>query len=120
MRSAGPSPSIVPHTDQDIYLVMDDFGRLGRVWREADVENTGLETVIEDMLAGQYSNAIGVFAFNPVEGWSRDVSEDVTRELRRRCGREGREVPECIRDFIERHDGDDPARQLAPRVRRPG
>ena len=29
-------------TDQNIYLVMDDFGRLGRVWRETDVERTGL------------------------------------------------------------------------------
>ena len=36
------TPSIVPSsTDQDIYLVLDDLGRLGRVWREADVERTG-------------------------------------------------------------------------------
>jgi hypothetical protein len=25
---------------------MDDLGRLGRVWREADAEHTDLETVI--------------------------------------------------------------------------
>jgi hypothetical protein len=120
MRSSGPSPSIVPHDDHDVYLVVDDLGRLGRVWREADVEDTGLETIISDMLAGQYSNPIGVFAFNPVEGWSRDVSEDVARELRRRCGLQGREVPETVGDFIERHDGDESARQLALRLRRPG
>ena len=46
MRKAW-TPSIVPGgSDHNIYLVMDDFGRLGRVWREADVERTDLETVI--------------------------------------------------------------------------
>ena len=40
------SPSIVPRDDdQDIYLVMDDFGgRLGLAWREADPDCTDLET----------------------------------------------------------------------------
>jgi hypothetical protein len=31
-----------------------DFGRSGRSWREADVKNTDLETVILNILAGQY------------------------------------------------------------------
>jgi hypothetical protein len=31
MRKSGWTPSIVPNgNDQDIYLVVDDFGRLGR------------------------------------------------------------------------------------------
>jgi hypothetical protein len=29
---------------QHVYLVVDDLGRLGRVWREVDVEMTDLET----------------------------------------------------------------------------
>ena len=29
------TPSIVPN-DQTVYLVLDDLGRLGPVWREAD------------------------------------------------------------------------------------
>jgi hypothetical protein len=37
------TPSIVPGgTDQNIYLVLDDFGRLGRAWRETSVERTDL------------------------------------------------------------------------------
>ena len=44
------SPSIVPDDVQDTYLVLDDFGRNGRAWREADVEDTRLETVITDLL----------------------------------------------------------------------
>jgi hypothetical protein len=97
------SPSIVPHAaDQDVHLVMDDLGELGRIWREADVEATDFETVVQDLLEGQYKNPIGVFAFNPFEGWSRDVSEDVARELRRRCDLQLRELPANIEDFVKR------------------
>src|SRR5258706_16190904 len=44
-----------------------------------------LETVVADLLDGQYSNPVRVVGFNTAEGWSRDVSEDVAREVRRRC-----------------------------------
>ena len=59
------SPSIVPPAaDQDIYLVLDDFGgRIGPSWRETDVEATRLESVVADLLDGQYSNPIRVIAF---------------------------------------------------------
>ncbi len=72
------SPSIVPPAaDQDIYLVLDDFGgRIGQAWRETDVKSTRLESVVADLLDGQYSNPVRVIAFNTAEGWSRDVSED--------------------------------------------
>ena len=37
------TPSIVPNGDDlNVYLVMDDFGRAGRVWPEADAETTDL------------------------------------------------------------------------------
>jgi hypothetical protein len=42
--------------DQTVYLVADDFKRNGQVWREADCESTDLETVIKDLLTGQYNN----------------------------------------------------------------
>jgi hypothetical protein len=61
---------------------MDDLGRLRRVWREADAEHTDLETIIQELLAGQYKRPIGVFGFNPFEGWLSDVSEDVAQEIR--------------------------------------
>lgn len=105
MRQSGWTPSIVPRgDDQDVYLVVDDFGRLGRVWREVDVEDTEFKTVVADLLDGQYKNPIGIYAFNPAEGWSRDVSEDVATELRRRCDIEGRPLPASIADFVERHE----------------
>ena len=86
MRKSGWTPSIVPKSDdQNVYLVLDDFGRNGRAWRETDVENTDLETVILDMLEGQYKNPVRVVAFNTAEKWSQDMSADVAQELRQRC-----------------------------------
>ena len=106
MRRSNWTPSIVPaDDDQTIYLVADDFGKIGRVWREADYEATDLETVIQDLLSGEYSNPIRVIAFNTSERWSEDVSEDVAFELRRRCDLQMREVPSALSDFVERHEG---------------
>jgi hypothetical protein len=84
--------------------VVDDLGRLGRVWREADFETTDFETVVMDLLEGQYKDPSGVFAFNPAEGWSRDVSEDVAKELRRRCDLQLHDLPSSIQDFVKRHE----------------
>jgi hypothetical protein len=54
MPRTGWTPSIVPRgDDQNVYLVVDDLGRNGRIYREADVETTDLETVILDLLKGQ-------------------------------------------------------------------
>jgi hypothetical protein len=106
MRRSSWTPSIVPRRDdQDIYLVVADLGRLGRVWREVDFEATDFETVAMDLLTDQYKNPIGIFAFNPAEGWSRDVSEDIARELRLRCDLQLRDLPSSIQDFVERFEG---------------
>jgi hypothetical protein len=68
MRRSSWTPSIVPNdNDETVYLVADDFGRLGRAWREADYEATDLETVIQDLLTGQYGSPIRVVAFNTAE-----------------------------------------------------
>jgi hypothetical protein len=101
------SPSIVPQSDnRDVYLVLDDFGgRIGRAWRETRLEDTNLESVITDLLDGQYSNPIRIIGFNTAKGWSRDVTEDIAKALRRRCDLQLREVPSTIQDFVERHEG---------------
>jgi hypothetical protein len=43
-----------------------------------------LETTINDLMSGQYSDPVRVVAFNVAEGWSADASEDVAREILRR------------------------------------
>jgi len=100
------SPSIVPHDDdQEVYLVLDDFGgRAGMAWREADPSDTGVEAVIRDLLEGQYASPVRIIAFNTAEGWSRDVSEAIAKEIRSRYDAEGRAVPDCVRDFVDRFE----------------
>jgi hypothetical protein len=105
MRESSWTPSIVPSgNDQTVYLVAEDFGKLGRAWRETDYEATDLETVIQDLLSGQYNNPIRVVAFNTEERLSEDVSEDVAHELRRRCDLQMHELPVSISDFVEQHE----------------
>jgi hypothetical protein len=43
-----------------------------------------------------------VIGFNTAEGWSRDVSENVARELRQRCADHDRELPDFLRGFVDR------------------
>jgi hypothetical protein len=105
MRKSGWTPSIVPDgDDQNVYIVVDDFGRNGRTYRETDVERADLEAVIMDMLEGQYQNPVRVVSFNTAEKWSQDVSGDVAHELRRRCDLQLRDVPFYLEDFVEGHD----------------
>jgi hypothetical protein len=115
MRTPNWTPSIiVPNVhDQNVYLVVEDFGRNGSAYVETDVERTDLESVIGALLGGQYSNPIQVVAFNIAEGWSQDASEDVAQELRRRCDLQFVDPPSTIQDFIERHEG---RRQLTLRL----
>ena len=59
MRRSDRSPSIAPPgADHDVYLVL-----VGRRASDAD-----LETVITDLLDGQYSNPVCVIGFNTAEG----------------------------------------------------
>src|ERR1700712_948024 len=117
MRRSNWTPSIVPNEDdQTVYLVAEDFGKIGRAWREADYETTDLEKVVQDLLTDQYKNPIRVIAFNTAERWSQDVSEDVVHELRRRCDLQMRDVPFYLQDFTDRHEGHDRHQHTPRRV----
>ena len=75
-----PSISAADRLDREIYLVLEDFSN-GAAWRETDEDRSGYRTLISDLLAGQYDHPLRVVSFNPLEGWSRDASEDVAHEL---------------------------------------
>jgi hypothetical protein len=113
MPSTGCTPRIVPYgADQTVYLVIDRFGVLGSVYRE--VERTELETIISDFLTGEFNDPVRVLAFNTLEHWSDDVSQEVAAEIQTRCDIEGVAIPEHIRDFVASFTG--PTRQLALRL----
>ena len=85
MRKSSWTPTIVPYgADQTVYLVIDSFGGLGSVYREAEVERTDLETIITDLMAGQFNDPIRVVAFNTLEHWAQDVSGDIAEEIQTR------------------------------------
>lgn len=98
--------------NQHVYLVIDRFGVLGSVYRE--VERTELETIISDFLTGEFNDPVRVLAFNTLEHWSDDVSQEVAAEIQTRCDIEGVAIPEHIRDFVASFTG--PTRQLALRL----
>ena len=115
MPGTGWTPRIVPYgADQTVYLVIDRFGGLGSVYRETEVERTDLETIVSDLISGQFNGPIRVVAFNTLEHWSEDVSEDIATEIQTRCDIEGVAVPEHIHDFVASYTG--PTRQLALRL----
>lgn len=100
MRRSSWAPSIVPRGDnQNVYLVVDDFGRSGRAYRETDVERADLEAIIMGMLEGDYRNPVRVVGFNTA------VSADVAHELRQRCDLQLRDVPFHLEEFVERYEG---------------
>jgi len=66
MRSPNWKPSVVPDSaDQTVYLVVDDFNADGRIFRETSVEAADLETVIADLMSGQYRDPVRVVVFTP-------------------------------------------------------
>lgn len=114
MRS-GWTPSLVPDPgDVTVYIVEDDFGRIGRAYRETDVEKADLETTIRDLISGQYNDPIRVVSFNTAERWSADVSEDIAQEIQRRHDIIGEPIPSHLADFVEAHTSY--ARQFALRL----
>jgi hypothetical protein len=94
--------------------LVDRFGELGSVYRETEIERTDIETVISDLLTGQFNDPIRVVAFNTLEHWSDDVSEEIATEIQARCDIEGTPVPDHLSDFVATHTGR--ARQLALRL----
>jgi hypothetical protein len=58
-------------------------------------------------MSGQFNDPIRVVAFNTLEHWSDDVSEEIATEIQTRCDMKGAAVPEHIRDFVASYAGPD-------------
>lgn len=113
--SSAPAKPIVPTgNEESVYLVEDCLGALEYVWRESDVGKTDLETVITNLMAGEYRDPKRVIAFNTAEHWSEDVSQDIAREIQRRADLTFNDVPTVLQNFVDRHAGTE--KQLALRL----
>ena len=98
------TPSLVPEFDTTVHIVLNDFGKLGRSYLETDEDQADLEAILHNLLVGEYSRPKRVVAFNTAEGWARDISEDVARELLNRT--DARELPNSTLEFVWRHLGE--------------
>ena len=89
-------------TDVTLHVVECAFGKV-RYLREMDLADADQETVIRDLVAGQFDHPRRVIAFNTAEGWAREVSEDIAREVAERAWHDGEPLTDGTRHFCERH-----------------
>jgi hypothetical protein len=105
MRTTATLP-LSPSRDGTVYLVLDDFGQLGRAYRETDPAEADLTTVVADLLSCQYRHPLRVVAFNTAEGWARDVTAEVAREVLARAAELDHDLLDhdlaAVREFVER------------------
>lgn len=62
-----------------LYIVMQDFGKFGL----ESVTNPDMtrESIILDILGGQFNDILYVIEVLPLEGTSRDITDDITAEV---------------------------------------
>lgn len=94
-------PGIVPYgADQTVYAIVDRLAGSGAV-DEIEIERADLESVITDFMSGAVNEPRRVVAFNTLEHWSEDISEQIALEIQSRCDMAGDCIPEYVRDFVE-------------------
>jgi hypothetical protein len=71
----------------------------------AESEFADENAVIVALGTDEFAQPRRIFAFNPVEGWARDVSEDCARALACKLRDSLIEPTSQQRDFIEQHCG---------------
>ena len=106
----------VPYgADQTVYLVVDRLSRRGAVYCEVEIERIDIETIVADLLAGQFNDPVRVNAFNTLEHWTQDISGEMATEIQTRCDIEGTAVPGHVEDFVYDHTGSGSQRPQAGR-----
>jgi hypothetical protein len=102
MPHAGISQSTAaePKFDKTVYLVMEDYGSRGCAYREVDVERCDFESLISDLITGQFESPLSVIAFNARQGWSKDVSREVAAEIRNRSRGSPLDITAGVRAFL--------------------
>src|SRR4051812_9978070 len=95
---------LVPNLiDTTVYLVLCDFGALGRAYVETAEAQADIETTLQHLINGEYDRPLRVIAFNVEEGWSSDMSKEFATEAWKRTAEQERAAG--LRAFIDRHLG---------------
>jgi hypothetical protein len=93
------SPSLVPSLDDDLHFVLCDFGKNGCAFVETDPAHADRNTIIRNLIAGEYERPLSVVAFNLAEGWAYDVSESVAKAIMKANA----SLTAGTREFVETH-----------------
>jgi hypothetical protein len=102
-----------PEHDATTYLVI---GQLNRPFREIGLAEGDRETIVRNLISGQYPNALRVVTLNTAEGSSRDVSEDIAFEVLDRAFEADETLTDGTKRFIDRHISLGEKRPPAPSV----
>ena len=98
---------LTPTCDLTVYVVLEDFGRHGCVWREIDEIRADEHSIVEGILRGEYERILRIVAFNADEGWARDVTREVALKVIRAARQQNRKMSALTREFVERVTGRD-------------
>ena len=99
------APPLVPAVEGHgtVYIVLDDFGQLGRVYRETDEPSSDARNVIREMVRGEYHRPVRVVAFNVAEGWARDASAEIAAAVAEVANEQGRSLSRPTIEFLHAH-----------------
>jgi hypothetical protein len=106
--NAMPTPTIVSFGfaklgPETIYLVLDDFGIFGRAYRETDICKSDRNSIIANLITGQYERPLRIIAFNTSAGFACDVTGEIAGEIEARlCATEVDEIAPGLRAFLDR------------------
>lgn len=90
--------------DQMAYIVICSH-KSGSYVPERNVSDMDRKTTIEDIAAGQFGGMLQVIEFNPDEHTSRDVTEDIARDVMTVWASEGDTLSDWKFEFVELHVG---------------
>jgi hypothetical protein len=93
------SAPLVPSLDDDLHFVLCDFGKNGHAFVETDPAHADRNTIIRNLIAGEYERPLSVVAFNLAEGWACDVSESVAKAIMKANA----SLTAGTREFVETH-----------------
>jgi hypothetical protein len=99
--------SIVPKTEYATYLLLDEVGEYGNLWRETAEDEANEDTIVQWIIEGQTNHPVKVVAFNTEEGWSRDVTHQIATKLLD-LNQSGVALGAAAREFVERLTGQTP------------
>lgn len=87
-------------TDRMIYLVVSSH-RTGNYLPERDTADLDHVTTVRDIATGQFASVVQVL--DPFEHTSRDVTEDIAREVMALWTSQGESLSDWQYEFVEQH-----------------